>query len=119
EEVFARIRSEFGEWSKHRSEDLCYLPISALAGDNVVARSRNMPWFEGPSLLEYLETVEIDRGSHAEAFRFPVQRVLRPDQNFRGYAGQVASGTVRPGDMVYALPSGRTTRVKTITTFDC
>jgi sulfate adenylyltransferase subunit 1 (EFTu-like GTPase family) len=86
----------------------------------VVSRSRNMPWFAGPSLLEYLETVET--GAQAAAagapFRFPVQRVIRPDQDFRGYAGQIASGAVRPGDELCALPSGRRTRVKTISTFD-
>ena len=118
EDVFNRIREDFGEWMKNRSADLFYLPISALEGDNVVTRSHRMPWFDGPSLLEHLETVSVDRGSKAEAFRFPVQRVIRPDQNFRGYAGQIASGTVRPGDTVYALPSGRTTRVKSIATFD-
>src|SRR5260370_31399156 len=118
-DVFGRIKSEFAAWSKDRPGGLFYyLPMSALEGDNVVRRSRNMPWFEGPSLLEYVETVGIDRASSGDAFRFPIQRVLRPDQTFRGYAGQIASGTVRPGDTVYALPSGRTTRVKTITTFD-
>ena len=118
QQVFDSIQNQFQQW--HRSPDLCsyFLPISALEGDNVVRRSRNMPWFEGPSLLEYLETVEIDRASVTDAFRFPIQRVLRPDQTFRGYAGQIASGAVRPGDTVYALPSGRTTRVKTISTFD-
>jgi sulfate adenylyltransferase subunit 1 len=119
EEVFERIRSEFIAWNKDRPGGLSYfLPISALEGDNVVRRSHKMPWFEGPSLLEYLETVEIDRAAVSDAFRFPIQRVIRPDHSFRGYAGQIASGTVRPGDAVYALPSGRTTRVKTISTFD-
>src|SRR5258708_24181988 len=119
EEVFGRIRGEFVAWTKDRSGDLSYfLPISALEGDNVVRRSRNMPWFDGPSLLESLQTADIDRVSTGDAFRFPIQPVLRPDQTFRGYAGQIASGTVRPGDTVYALPSGRTTRVKTISTFD-
>ena len=118
-DVFARIRADFEQWHNRRGDvHVYFLPISALEGDNVVTRSRNMPWFEGPSLLEYLETVDIDRGSRNEPFRFPVQRVIRPDQNFRGYAGQIASGTVRPGDTVYALPSGHTTRVKTISTFD-
>jgi sulfate adenylyltransferase subunit 1 len=118
EQVFRNIRAEFAEWMKTRPGDLYYLPISALEGDNVVTRSRNMPWFDGPSLLHHLETVDLDRGARTEAFRFPIQRVLRPDQNFRGYAGQIASGAVRPGDTLYALPSGRTTRVKTISTFD-
>jgi sulfate adenylyltransferase large subunit len=119
EAVFTEIREAFLEWHPHQEQ--CYfLPISALEGDNVVERSLNMPWFEGPSLLEYLETV--DTGAQAAAieqpFRFPVQRVIRPDQDFRGYAGQIASGTVRPGDEVCALPSGRRSRVKSITTFD-
>ncbi len=118
ENVFASIRAEFLEWNRAHGRSFYFLPVSALKGDNVVARSRNMPWFEGPSLLEYLETVEIEPPSQAQPLRFPIQRVLRPHQNFRGYAGQIASGEVRPGDAVYALPSGRTTRVKTITTFD-
>jgi hypothetical protein len=77
-----------------------------------------MPWFEGPSLLEFLETVPVHYRTRAVAFRFPVQRVIRPDQNFRGYAGQVVSGVIRPGDGILALPSGRRSRVKTIETFD-
>src|SRR6185312_15689871 len=77
-----------------------------------------MPWFEGPSLLEYLETVDIARAEERRAFRFAVQRVIRPDQHFRGYAGQVGSGGIRPGDRVFVLPSGRSTRVKSIETFD-
>jgi len=119
ESVFESVRAAFLEWHPH-PEQCYFLPISALEGDNVVDRSRNMPWFEGPSLLEYLETVET--GAQAAAidrpFRFPVQRVIRPNQNFRGYAGQIASGTLRPGDQVCALPSGRRTRIRTITTFD-
>jgi sulfate adenylyltransferase large subunit len=119
EAVFAAIRAEFVQW--HGRADQCYfLPLSALAGDNVVARSRNMPWFEGPSLLEYLETVETGAQAAAieQPFRFPVQRVIRPNQDFRGYAGQISSGTVRPGDEVRALPSGRHSRIKAITTFE-
>jgi sulfate adenylyltransferase subunit 1 (EFTu-like GTPase family) len=95
-----------------------FLPISALAGDNVVRRSRKMPWFGGPSLLEHLETVPVHNGTRSAAFRFPVQRVVRPDQTFRGYAGQIASGTIRPGDAILALPSGQRSRVKSIETFD-
>ncbi|MGD0500772.1 MAG: sulfate adenylyltransferase subunit CysN [Bryobacteraceae bacterium] len=115
--VFEAIRTEFLRWNKFRSS--ChFLPISALEGDNVVSRSPNTPWYEGPSLLEYLETVEVDGGTSREPFRFPVQRVIRPDQDFRGYAGQIASGTARPGDEICALPSGRRSRIKTITTFD-
>jgi len=118
EAVFRNIKAEFLAWNRFPDLSFYFLPLSALEGDNVVRRSQNMPWFEGRSLLEYLETVEIDGSRHNTPFRFPVQRVLRPDQDFRGYAGQIASGAVRPGDTVYALPSGRTTRVKSIATFD-
>jgi sulfate adenylyltransferase large subunit len=118
ESVFREIQAQFLAWNRFPDLNFYFLPISALEGDNVVARSRNMPWFEGPSLLEYLEDVEIGQSQDNAPFRFPVQRVLRPDQDFRGYAGQIASGSIRPGDAVYALPSGRTTRVKSITTYD-
>ncbi len=115
--VFEEIRRDFLQW--RRAGEQCYfLPISALAGDNVVKRSANMPWFDGPSLLEHLETVSIEDGAAGGVFRFPVQRVIRPNQDFRGYAGQIDSGTVRPGDSVYALPSGRQSRIKSISTFD-
>ena len=77
-----------------------------------------MPWFHGPSLIEYLETVPVGQRAENAPFRFPVQRIVRPDLDFRGYAGQIASGTVRPGDPVTVIPSGRTTRVKSIVTFD-
>ena len=97
----------------------CYfLPLSALKGDNVVDRSRNMPWFNGPSLLDHLESVETRNRTLAASFRMAVQGVLRPDQNFRGYTGQIASGVIRPGDEILALPSGRRSRVRRIATFD-
>jgi sulfate adenylyltransferase subunit 1 len=94
------------------------IPLSALHGDNVITPSGRTPWFEGPSLLEYLETIEVDRDVTAKPFRCPVQLVLRPTHDFRGYAGQIVSGTVRKGDAVTAWPSGRTTRVARITTWD-
>ena len=118
EDVFKDIRKQFLDWNRSSDASFYFLPLSALEGDNVVSGSSNMPWFSGPSLLEYLETVEIGHSRQPEVFRFPVQRVLRPNQDFRGYAGQVASGVVHPGDSVYALPSGRMTRVKSITTYD-
>ena len=118
EAVFRDIKAEFLAWNRFPDLNFYFLPLSALEGDNVVRRSENMAWFEGRSLLEYLETVDIEASRQNAPFRFPVQRVLRPDQDFRGYAGQIASGAVRPGDTVYALPSGRTTRVKSISTFD-
>ena len=98
--------------------DVLFIPISALDGDNVVRRSTRMPWYDGPSLLEHLETVPIAHDANLAEMRFPVQYVIRPDLNFRGYAGQVASGIVRPGDAVTVLPSGWTTRVKSIATWD-
>jgi len=119
QDVFRGIESEFREFLGRLSAPHVYfLPISALAGDNVVTRSRHMPWFHQPSLLEFLETVPVQHRARSGAFRFPVQRVIRPDQGFRGYAGQIASGTIRPGDAVVALPSGRRSRVKSIETFD-
>jgi sulfate adenylyltransferase large subunit len=96
---------------------LC-IPISALAGDNVVERSKNMPWYPGPALLEHLERVPITRPESTLGVRFPVQYVLRPDADFRGFAGQVAGGVIRPGDAVTALPSGQKSRVDSIVTYD-
>ena len=95
-----------------------FVPVSALAGDNIVHRSNAMPWYRGPSLLELLESAPTSLDTRADAFRFPVQRVLRPDHTFRGFAGQIASGTVRPGDTITALPSGRSAQVARIVTWD-
>jgi sulfate adenylyltransferase large subunit len=95
-----------------------FVPVSALAGDNIVHRSDAMPWYTGPSLLELLESLPSALETRAAPFRFPVQRVLRPDHTFRGFAGQVASGTVRPGDRITVLPSGRSAQVARIVTFD-
>ena len=98
--------------------DLHAIPISALHGDNVTAASPRTPWFDGPSLLEYLETVDVDADAASKPLRFPVQLTLRPHDRFRGYAGQVVSGTVRPGDLVAVHPSGRTSTVRRIVTWD-
>ncbi len=95
-----------------------FVPVSALAGDNIVHRSDAMPWYTGPSLLELLESLPSALETRTAPFRFPVQRVLRPDHTFRGFAGQVASGTVRPGDNITVLPSGRSARVARIVTID-
>jgi sulfate adenylyltransferase large subunit len=94
------------------------IPISALHGDNVTSQSDRTPWFTDKSLLEFLETVEVDRNASAKPFRFPVQLVIRPDDEFRGYAGQIASGTIRVGDPITILPSGRHSTVKRIVTWD-
>jgi sulfate adenylyltransferase large subunit len=95
-----------------------FIPISALEGDNVVAPSERTPWYGGPSLLEYLEAAPASETAAAAPLRLPVQYVLRPDMHFRGYAGRIVSGTLRPGDAVLALPSGRITRVQSIPTYD-
>src|SRR5664279_1458124 len=95
-----------------------FVPVSALAGDNIVHRSPAMPWYAGPSLLELLESLPSSHDARTEPFRFPVQRVLRPDHTFRGFAGQIGSGTVRPGDTITVLPSGRSAQVRRIVTWD-
>jgi len=97
-----------------------FIPVSALKGDNIVYRAKNdaMPWYTGPSLLELLEALPSSLDTRAAAFRFPVQRVLRPDHTFRGFAGQIASGTIRPGDKIAVLPSGRSAEVARIVTWD-
>jgi sulfate adenylyltransferase large subunit len=119
EEVFAGIRAQFGELrGRLRKADVTFIPISALEGDNVVERSPRMPWYVGPSLLEYLETVEVSRDTAGDAFRFPVQLVIRPDLGFRGFAGTIASGRVQVGQEVVVLPSARRTRIARIATFD-
>jgi bifunctional enzyme CysN/CysC len=95
------------------------IPVSGLNGDNIAARGEAMSWYKGPTLIEHLETVPIDSASdEAKPFRMPVQWVNRPDQHFRGFAGQVAGGAVRPGDQVRVLPSGRTTKIARIVTLN-
>ena len=119
EAVFHRIRAEFAPFlTRLGVENAYFLPLSALKGDNVVERSTRMPWFDGHSLLEHLESVDTSPVTVHVPFRMAVQRVVRPDMNFRGYAGQIASGIVRPGDEVLAQPSGRRTRVERIVTWD-
>jgi sulfate adenylyltransferase subunit 1 len=104
--------------------NLVTIPVSALEGDNVVEPSTRTPWYTGPTLLEHLEQVPVQvpvgdlDPSVGVGFRLPIQRVIRPDQHFRGFAGQIAAGTIRKGDEIVALPSGRTSRVASITTFD-
>ena len=119
QEVFERIHKEYTQFtSRLRIPDICYIPISALRGDNVVERSTCMPWYAGPTLLTHLEQVEITGDRNLVDLRFPVQLVNRPNHDFRGFCGTVASGVVRCGDTVTVTSSGRRTRVKAITTFD-
>jgi sulfate adenylyltransferase subunit 1 (EFTu-like GTPase family) len=117
--VFHRIRAEFAPFLTRLGVNNAYfLPLSALKGDNVVDQSKNMPWFDGHSLLAHLENVDTTVVAVNKPFRMAVQRVVRPDMNFRGYAGQIASGVIRPGDEVLAQPSGRRTRVERIVTYE-
>jgi sulfate adenylyltransferase subunit 1 len=119
EDLFSRLRDDFSALASRLG--ICSvqcIPISALEGDNLVTRSENTPWYSGPTLLEHLETVSIRPAVEMQALRFPVQSVIRPDAGFRGFAGRIASGAVRPGDEVLALPSGQRTRVESIVSFD-
>jgi bifunctional enzyme CysN/CysC len=113
--VYEAVCEEYREFcAKLPARDVMFIPVSAFYGDNVVQRSANMPWYEGSALLAHLETVHIASDQNLIDFRFPVQYVLRPNQDFRGFCGTVASGVVRVGDEVVALPSGKTTRVQRI-----
>jgi len=119
ENIFREISKDIEELgSRLGVPNLYSIPISALDGDNVVRRSRRLPWFEGPSLLEYLEELELDGVDDTVPLRFPVQYVIRPDASFRGFAGQVESGTLRIGETVQALPSGVKSKIASIVTLD-
>jgi sulfate adenylyltransferase large subunit len=119
QESFDAIRHDFEALCAQLGlPDVEMIPVSALEGDNVVTPSAAMPWYPGPTLLEYLETVPLVRAETTGPMRFPVQLVLRPDANFRGFAGQVARGTLRAGDAVMALPSRKETKVRRIVTYD-
>ncbi|MFC5287521.1 sulfate adenylyltransferase subunit 1 [Actinokineospora guangxiensis] len=125
EDVFAAIAAEFEAHARalgYPAGSVRSIPVSALVGDNVVERSANIDWYSGPTLLEHLETVPVEPDPHDAPFRFPVQYVIRTNTaefpDYRGYAGQVAAGTVRPGDDVVVLPSGRRSAVTAIDTPD-
>lgn len=118
-DVFDKIVSDYKEFvAPLNVPDITCIPLSALDGDNVVEKSDRTPWYEGPSLLDFLETVPIDQDRNFEDFRYPVQYVLRPNLDFRGFCGKVSSGIVRKGDTIMALPSGKTSKVKSIVTYD-
>ena len=115
EEVFNGIKDEYLQLTNHLGiEDVTCFPLSALEGDNVVEKSERTPWFEGTSLLDFLESVPIDRDRNMQDFRFPVQYVLRPNLDFRGFCGKIASGVIHKGDEIMALPSRKVSRVKEI-----
>jgi bifunctional enzyme CysN/CysC len=118
-EVFERIDAEYREFAAGIGiEDITAIPLSALRGDNVVAASENTPWYDGPSLIGYLEAVEIQDGPRHAPFRMPVQWVNRPHLDFRGFSGLAVSGTLRPGDRVRVLPGGQTSTVDRLVTYD-
>src|ERR1035437_2728923 len=128
EETFRAIERDFTLVLNQIAEETgnpveaTFVPVSALVGDNVVHTAGRglgaMPWYEGPSLLELLESLPPSEETRTAPFRFPVQRVLRPDHTFRGFAGQIASGTVHPGDSITVLPSGRSAKVARVVTYD-
>ncbi|MEX2569755.1 MAG: sulfate adenylyltransferase subunit CysN [Gemmatimonadota bacterium] len=119
QETFEEIRQEYTAFAaKLGVKDLKFIPISALRGDNVATKSERMAWYDGATLLHHLETVPVGSGRNLVDFRFPVQYVIRPDQDYRGYAGRVASGTIQPGEEVVALPSGGRTRVLAVEGMD-
>jgi bifunctional enzyme CysN/CysC len=123
QQVFEQIADEFTSFAaKLDAPDLSVIPISALTGDNIATRSANMPWYEGPSLLHHLEHVHIASDRNLVDVRFPVQYVIRPQSttviDYRGYAGQIASGILKPGDHIMVLPSGFTSTITAIDTAD-
>ncbi|MDA1308265.1 MAG: sulfate adenylyltransferase subunit CysN [Proteobacteria bacterium] len=116
--VFEAIRDGFKAFARRLAvDDVKAVPVSALKGDNIMHSSPHMGWYTGPSLLDLLETIPVEQDLDGP-MRMPVQRVVRPDQTFRGYAGTIVQGSVRPGDSIVALPSGQTTAISRIVTFD-
>jgi sulfate adenylyltransferase subunit 1 len=119
EQVYENIKADYLQFAKKLGNaDIQFVPISALDGDNVVNRSERSAWYHGPTLMEVLEDVPVAADKNLEHFRFPVQFVNRPNLNFRGFCGTIASGIVKPGDEIKALPSGKTSKVKSIVTYD-
>lgn len=123
-DTFFAIRAEFESFARYaaaesgHAPELQFIPVSALLGVNVVRRSEETPWYDGPPLLEVLETLPTGAHDESAPFRMAVQRVIRPHQGFRGFAGQIASGQIAAGDRVTVQPSGRTSRVERIVTYD-
>src|SRR5580700_4230075 len=127
EDVYEKIKKDYEAFFQRLSEehpsrpllkDLTFIPMSALKGDNVTVKSPATPWYKGPSLLEHLETLEISKDRNLDDFRFPVQLVLRPNLDYRGFSGKIASGIVRKGQKIISLPSGATSTVKAIDAFE-
>jgi bifunctional enzyme CysN/CysC len=118
-DVYQAIRDEFTQFTKSlRFKDVTYVPVSALKGDNVVTRSDKTPWYNGETVLSFLENVPVAEDRNLRDFRYPVQYVLRPNLDYRGFCGQIASGSVKQGDTVMVLPSGKQSKVKHIDTYE-
>ncbi len=118
ENVYANIKQQYIEFAEQLNiDDIQFIPLSALEGDNVVNLSSNTPWYTGPALMSLLENIEVQRTINRDDFRFPVQYVNRPNLDFRGFAGTVVSGNIAIGDAVTTLPSGKSSTVKSIVTF--
>ncbi|WP_299142955.1 sulfate adenylyltransferase subunit CysN [uncultured Vibrio sp.] len=119
QEVFQKIKADYREMAKELDiQDLRFVPISALNGDNVVTPSEHMDWYPGATLMKLLETVKVEQDKNLTDFRMPVQYVNRPNLDFRGFCGTIASGVVRPGDAITSMPSGKQSTVKSIVTFE-
>lgn len=119
EQVYNDIRKDYSEFARElEMEDVHYVPLSALVGDNVVNKSENMPWYQGETLMKLLENVEIAGDANVQDVRLPVQYVNRPNLDFRGYCGTLASGILKPGDEITVLPSGKESTVKALVTYD-
>jgi bifunctional enzyme CysN/CysC len=118
-DVFEAIEEDYRAFAKNLGvEDFTCIPLSALKGDNVIEPSEAMPWYHGPTLMAHLESVPVGNETGNGAFRLPVQWVNRPNQLFRGFSGSIVSGVVKPGDEIRAVPSGRTSKVERIVTYD-
>jgi bifunctional enzyme CysN/CysC len=119
EEIYNQIVEQYEEFSEKLDiHNVVFIPVSALIGDNIIEKSSRMPWYDGSTLLHYLESVHVSADRNLIDFRFPVQYVIRPHLDFRGFSGRIASGTISPGEEVVALPSGRRTTVKSIKIYD-
>ena len=119
EDVYARIVEDYENYSQKLDiQDIVFIPVSALRGDNVVEKSEKMPWYDGTTLLHYLGNIHISANRNLVDFRFPVQYVIRPHRDFRGFAGKIVSGTIAPGEEIVVLPSGKVATLASITTFD-
>ncbi len=119
EDVFNRIVEEYENFSQKLDiHDIVYIPVSALKGDNVVVKSKKMSWYDGTTLLHYLENIHVTADRNLVDFRFPVQYVIRPHLDFRGFTGKIVSGTITPGEEVVVLPSGKSSSVKSISAYD-